>query len=146
MVQSYSMGNKIYSVDMMLAYININKPKSINVKITTMLNFLKNKRWRNQNTHYSPMDVIENPKKYKDEMSRIENVELSYPIILDGNNLVDGAHRLTKAYLNNKDKILAYRFTKTQMENFLINKVKNWDKVNKLKPCDLIKLYYERFT
>ena len=38
MVQTYSDSNKIYSVDMMFAYINIYKPKSNYVDIKPLLN------------------------------------------------------------------------------------------------------------
>lgn len=64
---------------------------------------------------------------------------------MDGNNVVDGVHRLTKAYLTNQKKIKAYIFTKKEMNKFLINKTIDWNKVDELQTFDFIKLFYERF-
>ena len=44
-VRTYSNGNKIYSVDMMLAYINIYKPKSKYINTNDLLKTLKYKGW-----------------------------------------------------------------------------------------------------
>ena len=149
MVQTYSDNNKIYSVDMMFAYINIYKPKSIYIDIKHLLKTLEYKGWGNpkKNIYYSPLDVIKNlkNKKYKDEIKRIENANFKYPIIMDGNNVVDGVHRLTKAYLTNRKKLKAYVFTKKEMNKFLINKTGDWDKIDKLETFDFIKLFYKRF-
>ena len=149
MVQTYSDGNKIYSVDMMFAYINIYKPKSKYIDVKPLLKTLEYKGWGNpqKNIYYSPLDVIKNPKnkKYKDEIERIEKANMKYPIILDKNNVVDGFHRLTKAYLSNKKKIKAYVFSKKEMNKFLINKTKDWNKIDKLQIFDFIKLFYKKF-
>lgn len=45
MVQTHSNSNKIYSVDMMFAYINIYKPKSIYIDIKPLLKTLEYKGW-----------------------------------------------------------------------------------------------------
>lgn len=150
MVQTFSDNNKIYSVDMMFAYINIYKPKYQNIKIKSLLRTLEYRGWGDpqQNIYYSPLDVLKDPKniKYKNEITRIKNADLKFPIIVGNNFVVDGVHRLTKAYLNGKKTIKAYIFTNTDMNNFLINKSGNWDKVNKLKIYDYIQLFHERFT
>jgi len=149
MVQTYSNNNKIYSVDMMFAYINIYKPKSINVDIKSLIKTLEYKLWGNpqKNIYYSPIEVIKNPKnkKYKHEINRIKKANMKYPIIIDGNHVIDGVHRLTKAFLNNQKNIKAYVFTKKEMNKFLINKTRDWNKVNELEIFDFIKLFYERF-
>lgn len=149
MVQTYSDSNKIYSVDMMFAYINIYNPKSISIDIKSILKTLEYKGWGNpkKNIYYSPLDVIKNPnnKKYKDDIERIKKANMNYPIILDGNNVVDGVHRLTNAFLTNRKKIKAYVFTKKEMNKFLINKKGDWDKVDNLQTYDFIKLFHERF-
>lgn len=151
MVRTYSDHRKIYSVDLMLAYINIYKPKVKNVDMNKLLEELEYKGWedRKKKLHFSALDVIENPTKnklYKEEMDRIENANLKFPIILSYNNIViDGVHRLAKAYLCNKKKIRAFIFTDKQMDKFLIDKTGNWDKVEKLDICYFIKLFHERF-
>ena len=97
----------------MFAYINIYHPKSKYIELNTLLKNLKYKGWGNpeKNFFYSPWDVINNPKKYKDEMERIEKSNLKYPIIISGNNIIDGVHRLAKSYLNNKKQIKTYIFS-----------------------------------
>jgi len=149
MIKTYSDHNKIYSIDMMFAYINIYKPKSKYVNVKSLLKNLEYKGWGvpEKNIRYSPLDVIKSPTKkiYKNQIERIEKANLEYPIILNEDDIVDGFHRLTKAYLINKKKIKAYVFSKTDMEKFLINKTKNWNKVDKLQTYDFIKLFFERF-
>ncbi len=149
MVQTYSDDNKVYSVDMMFAYINLFKPSSTYIDINKILKTLEFKGWGDpkKNIYYSPMDVIKNPKnkKYANEMKRIKQADLKYPIILDGNNVVDGVHRLTKAYLSRKKKIKAYNFPKSLMNKFIIDRNKNWIKVDKLQTHDFIILFHKRF-
>jgi hypothetical protein len=148
MVQTFSSNNKIYSVDMMLAYINIFKPNYIYINIDSLMKNLDYKAWGDpiQEIHYSPMDVLKTPKKYKDEIKRIKNADLRYPIIItSNNNIVDGVHRLTKAYLNKNKKIKVYKFMAKDMSKFLINNEKDFKKVDKLNLHDFIKLFYKRF-
>ena len=135
---------------MMFAYINIYKPSSIFIDVKSLLKTLEYKGWGDpkQNIYYSPFNVIENPKNkiYKDEIKRIKKADLTYPIILNNNHVIDGVHRLTKAYLTKQKKIKAYVFTKRQMNKFLINKTGDWDEVDKLQTHDFIQLCYKRFT
>ena len=147
MVRTYRDNSKIYSVDMMFAYIKIYKPKSIYVNVKPLLINLEYKGWGDPETNikYSPLDVLKDPKKYKDDMERIKTANMNYPIVLHGSNIVDGVHRLTNAYLTDRKKIKAYVFTKEIMNKFLINKTKNWDKVFKLQTHDYIILFYKRF-
>ena len=149
MVQTYSNNNKIYSVDMMFAYINIYKPKSQKVYIKTLLHNLEHKGWSggtpNKSDRYSPLDVINNPKKYKNEIERINKANLKYPIIVYNNYVIDGVHRLTKSMLTNKKTIKVYTFTSELMKKFLINSSGNWNKVDRMQTYDFIKLFYERF-
>ena len=104
MVQTYSNNKKIYSVDMMFAYLNIFKPKSQQVEVNKLLHVLEFKGWGDpqKNIFYSALDVINHPKKnktYKRELERIEQANLQYPIILDNSGFViDGVHRLSKAF------------------------------------------------
>ena len=149
MFLTFSNNNNIYSVDMMFAYINIYKPSSIFIDVKSLLKTLEYKGWGDpkQNIYYSPFNVIENPKNkiYKDEIKRIKKADLTYPIILNNNDVIDGVHRLTKAYLTKQKKIKAYVFTKRQMNKFLINKTGDWEEVDKLQTHDFIQLFYKRF-
>lgn len=108
-MQSYSNNKKIYSVALMIAYLNMSKRKSQKIKIHTLKNQMKYKAWGDpvKNIFYSPRKVIKNPhnKKYKDDLKRIKKADLTFPIIMSDGFIVDGMHRLTKAYLINKKEI-----------------------------------------
>ena len=148
MVQkTYSSNKKIYSVDMMLAYLNIYKHPTISVPVSKLLNTLEEKVWGNSSKkiYYSPNDVIKNPKKYKNEMDKIKKTNLKYPIIMDEKDVIDGIHRLSKAYLQDKKYIKAYIFNKKLMKKFLINSKGDWNKVDNLQTHDFIKLFYKKF-
>jgi len=153
MVQTYSNNNNIYSVDMMFAYINLYKPDYTIINMNLLYNSLEYKGWGDpkKKISYSALDVLNNPKKkkYKKEIDRINNADLRYPIIINKHNnnyiIVDGIHRLTKSYLDNKKTIKAYIFPKDIMKKFLINKTGNWTKVNKIQIYDFITLFYTRF-
>jgi len=147
MVQTFSDDKKIYSVDMMFAYIHIYKPKYKKINVEQLLHTLDYKGWGNpkENIYYSPKQVLENPKKYKDEIKRINEANLKYPIIVYDNNIVDGVHRLTKSCLINKKTIKAYIFDKEIMKNFLIDKNKDWNKVDKMQIYNYIELFIKKF-
>ena len=147
MVQTYSNDKKIYSVDMMIAYLNIYKQPTIKVPISKLLHVLEYEGWGDplKKIKYSAMDVIKSPKKYKNEINRIKKADLKYPIIMDEQYIIDGVHRLSKAYLQNKKYIKAYIFDKKLMKKFLINSKGDWKKVDKLQMHDFIKLFYEKF-
>lgn len=149
MVQTFSSNKKIFSVDLMFAYLNIFDHEISTIKISDFIHTLDYKGWGDpsENVFYSPRDVLKNPTKkmYKDEIKRIEEADLSYPIIIYNNNIVDGVHRLTKSYIKNKKTIKAYVFDKDLMKNFLIDNKGDWTKVDNMKMYEFIKLFYERF-
>ena len=146
MPQSFSDGDKIYSVDMMFAYINIFKPKKTKIDINTLIHNLSYTCWGGPNGRkYSPMDVLNNKGKYSKEVSRIKKADLKYPIILNGDNIVDGAHRLTKAMLKKQKYKNAYVFSKQDMKLFLVDKARNWSKIDKIEIHQYIELFYKHF-
>jgi len=139
---------KIYSVDMMFAYINLYKPKYISVPLDQLLHELDGRCWGDpsKNIYYSPMDVLKNPKskKYSKEIERINKADLRYSIIMDKNYIVDGMHRLTKAYLLGKKKLKVYQLNPV-MNKFLIDKNKNWKKVDNISLYEYLILFHKRF-
>lgn len=149
MVHTFSDNNKIYSVDMMFAFLNIFKHKVSTVEISEYMKTFDYKGWGDvsQNIMYSVNDVLKNPtkKKYSEDVKRIKDANLKYPIIIYNNNIVDGVHRLTKSYVQNKTHINAYIFDDKLMKKFLINNKKDWNKVNNMKIHEFIELFYERF-
>lgn len=130
---------------MMFAYIKIFKPVSIKINIKDYLYTLDFKCWENKGK-ISPKDVIKNKKKYKNDYKRIKKANLKYPIIIAKNNIVDGVHRLTKAFIENRKYIKAYVFDKYLLKKFLLNTINNWDSVDKLNIYDYIQLFYKRFA
>ena len=97
--------------------------------------------WEN---NVRPIDVIHDMKnkKYKDQVFRIKNADIKYPIILDSNNILDGVHRYIKHIIENKKTIDVYIFDKKLMKKFIIGKR---DEIVNLKINDLIELFYKRF-
>lgn len=149
MVHTYSDSNNIYSVDMMLAYINIFKPKNLiqKVNIQDYTHVLNNKGWGDptKNIYYSAIDVINNPKKYKNEYKKITEANLKYPIIINKHNIVDGVHRLSKSYLAGKKTIKAYVFDDKLLKKFLVNNKKDFDAVDNLALHEFIAFFYKQF-
>jgi len=151
MVQTYSDNNYIYSVDMMFVYIHYNKSKYIKIKVDDLVKNLDHNGWNDDPDNdpkyaFSAYDVINNPDKYESDFTRIMNADLSYPIILSkDNNIIDGIHRLTKAYIEKNKYIKAYIFDSKLMKKFIITKRENWNLINNLKSYNLIMLYIERF-
>jgi len=147
MPHTYTNGTKIYSVDLMLAYINLYKPEYGWVNVDTLEHYLAKKTWgTNVGWGYSPMDVISNSVKFWDEYTRIKNADLEYPIIMTKKgDIVDGVHRLAKAKLENKTQIKVYEFDKFLMRGFLLNKKEDWEYVDSLNTHDYIQLFVKRF-
>lgn len=148
MVQTYSNNNKIYSVDMMFAYINIFKPVHTKILVSDLTRNLDHKCWGDPTNaiEYSPLDVLKDPELYVRDMDRIDNANLSYPIIVHNTIIVDGVHRLTKATLSGKKYIKAYKFDDDLMKLFLIDKKGDWDKVDIMQTYHYIELFYKRFS
>lgn len=155
MGRTFSNGKFVYSVDMMFAYVNLFKKqlKAELVPVASLLHVLDFKGWGNQETGelYSSTDVLANPKKYPNEIKRIKNADLSYPIFVHDDDIVDGVHRLTKAKLEGKTHIKAYVFDAKLMNKFKVGKINgektDWEKINEaLQEYNQIQLFYERFS
>jgi hypothetical protein len=130
---------------MMLAYVDTHSHPIVKLPIDEFLPQLKVKVWGS----WSPMDVIEHMdmKKYKADVERIKNAKLSYPIMLTGKHtIVDGYHRLAKAYLEKKKHIHAYIFETELMNKFIINKDMDFVKVHQHTDVnEILELWTKRF-
>jgi len=94
--KTYSDEKNIYSVDMMMAYVNLFKPKTVDFDIQENLWQIEQPVWGD----YSPLDVLQNPekKKYAENIKRIRDADLSYPIFITSKDqIIDGYHRVLKA-------------------------------------------------
>ena len=136
---------------MMLAYVNLFKHPVVKLDIQKVLPQLKEKLWDD----FSPMDVLENPTKkaHVPHMTRIENADLSYPIFVTSeHNIIDGAHHITKAFMQDKQVIHAYVFNKALMKKFVIYKEQNEKGgvdeagADRVKLNEVLALFYKRFT
>lgn len=146
MVKTYSDGRNIYSVEMMFSYVNNFKVKTTLVPIKDILFNLEVKGWANSKGRYSPVEVLKNPKKYPEEIKKIKEANLKYPIMLDGNNIADGVHRTIKAIQQGKTTIKAYKFPKKLLKKFLLSSTGDWEKARGMQTWELIDLFYKRFV
>lgn len=147
MVRTFSDGKKIYSVDMILAWINIFKPANEKVLVSDYVDCLQSAGWYDESSkkYISPQQVINNPKKYSAEMQRIKSAELKYPIVIHKDMIIDGVHRLTKSVLENKKYIKAYDLDSKLMRKFLIGTDGNWRRASEININVFIELFYKRF-
>jgi len=80
---TYTDGKNIYSIDMMIAYLNTKKHPIEQFPVDMFIPQLEQKVWGD----WSPKTVIEkmDVKKYHENSDRIKKADLSYPIIITGN-------------------------------------------------------------
>jgi hypothetical protein len=131
-----------YSIALMFAYINIYKPNKYTVDIDDLKFNLEYNCWAN---NVRPIDVIKdiNNKLYKNEVLRIKNANIKYPIIINSNyRILDGFHRYVKHIIGNKKNINVYIFDNKLIRKFIIGKR---DEKIDLKLNDYIELFIRRF-
>ena len=106
--KTYNHNKNIYSVDMMLSYINLYGHPIVKMPIEKFIPQLNENVWG----EWSPMDVIKkiDSKKYKKDAELIKRANLEYPIIVSGKHIVDGYHRLSKAYIEKKTVNVIFNF------------------------------------
>ena len=141
-VETYSDNKYQYSVDLMHAYINLQQPEKQKIETSNFLFNLDFNCWDKNTKPSHVISCIKN-KKYKDEVKRITESNLEYPIIVDNNLfIIDGMHRFVKSVLNNKSTIDVYIFDKKIMKKFIIGTL---GKKQNLTISDYIELYQKRF-
>ena len=143
--KTYADENNIYSVDMMMAYVNQDHPPIIQVSLEEIDWQLDQLVWGT----YSPRQVIDKPhtKKYAENRERIRKADLSFPIFMTSQyKIIDGYHRLIKATETKQTKIKAYIFSPTLMRKFIINKNRDFVQVHQnMEIHELLELYRKRF-
>lgn len=148
-MQTFSAGKRIFSVDMMHAYINIFKPKHVLVPMSFLEYVLDHSSWGKLDNSHSARDVLAAPKKYKKDMERIVTANLKYPIIIwknkTGHYVVDGIHRIAATYLKKSPKIKAIIFSTPLMQKFLLSINGDWNLINQLSQADIMQRFYKRF-
>ena len=143
---------KIYSIDMMIAYIDIFSPEYEKIDMNRMKSYLDTKAWydSDKKIYYSPKELLNHPKKDTDKflqhhMKRITNSDLKFPISIYKNEIIDGYHRLTKSYLLNKKIIKVYKFNDKIMNNFVVNAKHDYNYVGNMRVYEYIKLFIKKF-
>jgi len=121
---------------MILKWVSDSGVVAGNVHMSDLVPQLRMKYWGDprRGEEYAPMDVHENPEKYRDESERTQRVDLRYPIIVEENTnfVIDGMHRLLKRYsLKGSDgTIRAYRIPKQVLEEFAVGN--SWEDTDSL--------------
>jgi hypothetical protein len=143
--KTYSDGKNIYSVDMMMAYVNTHKHPTEKINIEENLWQLDQNVWG----EYSPSDILKHPerKKYTENIQRMKDADLSYPIFVTSKHqIIDGYHRFLKAVNQNQTTIKAYIFDSSLMKKFIVNKELDFPAVHqRMQIHDLLELYVKRF-
>jgi len=146
---TYTNNNSMYLVDLMFMYVNDGNIVSRKIRTNKLFPQLSRKGWGN----VSPLQVIKNKNVFMEDYIKIKKADLRYPIMLDTKlNIIDGAHRLSKAYILDKKYIRAYVFNGDIMKKFMISKKKgskwtknDWKYYESLTKRDVEELYKERF-
>jgi hypothetical protein len=143
--KTYSDEKYIYSVDMMMAYVNTHKLPVQKINIKDNLWQIEQSVWGD----YSPADVLKRPtlKKYADNIQRIRESDLSYPIFMTSKHqIIDGYHRFLKAVEKGDTTIKAYLFEPALMRKFIVNKELDYPAVHqRMTIHKLLELYQKRF-
>ena len=102
-----SKGGTQINIDKLHKIVNKSKLPIVNKHMRGLLWLLDYPIWEN-GRELTPRTVINNPKKYPEHYNRILLADSdTYPIIIYKNHIVDGAHRVSKAFLDKKKTIKA---------------------------------------
>ena len=158
LVRTSSDGKYIYSVDLMFLYVNQPKIHSVKIRTSKILKDLKSIGWGDPLNHrkrFSAKDVLKHPEKYPEHYERIIKADLRYPVIIDGRkdkthyfNIIDGVHRLSKAFMKKKEHVRAYIFDADLMKKFIVGKANKagYKATGKFTKAFIRKLFRQRFT
>ncbi len=143
----------VYSVYLLIRLCYELKVKVVQIKLSDLEYLIKQLIWKNIETNQdlSPEMVLNNPVEHPDEYMRIKNADLGYPIILDSNyDFLDGLHRITKAYSEKREYIMAYiidikllkytKIAKNLYENKQLIQKMTHDKLDKIYSLIILKV------
>lgn len=151
-LRTYHDGKNIYSVDMMLAYLNTQGHPTESIPVDTFRAQMEKPVWGD----WSPKMVLDkmDTKKYSRNAERIRKADVTYPIIITGkktaaaeaHTIVDGYHRVAKAFLDKNSHIKAYVFDASLMNKFILDKDMNFVKVHQqMDVNEILELWTQRF-
>ena len=143
--KTYSDEKNIYSVDMMMAYVNLFKPKTVNFDIEENLWQIEQNVWGD----YSPVNVLQHPdkKKYAENIKRIHDADLSYPIFITAKGqIIDGYHRILKAIKKKEKTVKAYVIDAVTLKKCILHKGLDYSAVHQhMDIHTILELFYKRF-
>jgi hypothetical protein len=116
-----------YSIYMLIKYCTEKGVRIETINVDNILHNLELPMWKDKESgkFISPMEVINNKNLYREEYKNIMDADLKYPIILDVHyDFVDGAHRLSKAYINGIKTIDSYIITLEELKHFRLPKTR----------------------
>ena len=120
--QTYRDNKKTYNVDELIKLTKNNKV--VEEPISKFKKNLKEDMWEDSDENdISLQDVLDNRSKYKRESVRIKEVTFKYPILVWKGDIVDGNHRLAKAFDEEKETIDVRYITDEQMEKCLYQEI-----------------------
>jgi disulfide oxidoreductase YuzD len=130
---------------MMISYVNVFGLPKVKLPLEVFIPQLEEKVWGD----WSPLDVLKNLdlKKYKEDAEQIQKADLAYPVIVTGKHkIVDGYHRVAKAYLEGKKNVDVYIFNSDLMNKFIINRDLDFVKVHDHTNIhELLEIWTRRF-
>ncbi len=97
----YNFDGKWYSVSRIVELSKKIKPKQ--VIVDDYVHLLSQPVW----APVRPIDVLMFPKEYPEHDNRIKKANMKFPILVNNGNIIDGIHRLCKAYRKKQKKISA---------------------------------------
>jgi len=127
--RTFTMDKRKYSVDRLFKITkNIKVHK---VPVIDLVTHLKNKSWEHKRegvADIAPIEVIDTPKKnrkFAKHHTRILNADMDYPILIYNTDsstvVVDGLHRLSRAYMEKHPTIKVRYVTDKQLKKVLIS-------------------------
>jgi hypothetical protein len=144
-IQTFTDGKHIYSVDMMIAYLNTHRHKVTELPVARLETQLHEKVWGD----WSPADVLTAPrdKRYAENAARIKKADLSYPVLVTAKGqIIDGYHRLAKVVAGGAQTIKAVIFNAAMMRKFILNSDMDFVKVHQHTSLfEILELWHKRF-
>jgi hypothetical protein len=135
----------------MIKYFAGNEHDTTFVNVSDYESKLNIKCWGNpyvKKLRYTPLTVLSNPAKYNRDFKRIVEANMEHPIIIYNNQVIDGMHRLTKAYSHGQVIIGAYKISSELFSKFCITSditKEWWTYVRSLDETYFERLYKIRF-
>ena len=137
--KTYRSGNNIYSVDLMIAFVNSHGYTHTEMLISELEPQLDKKVWG----PLSPRMVYNDP-NMKDEWERILVADLNYPIMVAAasGKIIDGYHRLLKAKWLGQPTIMVFLIPPGMMTSCLLTNTGNVGWVqNELQIHEVIEMF-----